>query len=329
MRLKGGDPFVLGRGGEEALHCAAHGVPVEVVPGVTSAVSVPAAAGIPVTHRGITASFVVASAHDGRRGPRGAARRAGHLDRRPAHGGDLAGRDRPAVSSPPVGPPTTPVAIVENGWTPAQRTTVTTLAEAAETAAREGVRSPAVVVVGEVVRVRERVGDLVPPDLLASAAPSIVLLAHGSPDPRHAKGVEAVAEQVRQRWPGQVHAAYLDHHPPSAPDVAARLDGGVLVPLLLTTAYHVKHDVPAAAAAMNAAGPGVFPVAAALGPDRLLFAAAEELVARAGLEPDPRTGVVLFAGGSSDRDAITAIGDAAAAGPRRLGTLDGRGAGRW
>ncbi|MEO7236875.1 MAG: CbiX/SirB N-terminal domain-containing protein [Lapillicoccus sp.] len=169
-------------------------------------------------------------------------------------------------------------------------------------------------VVGEVVRVRERVGDLVPPDLLAAAAPSIVLLAHGSPDPRHAKGVEAVAEQVRLRWPGQVHAAYLDHHPPSAPDVAARLDGGVLVPLLLTTAYHVKHDVPAAAAAMNAAGRGVFPVAAALGPDRLLFAAAEELVARAGLEPDPHTGVVLFAGGSSDRDAITAIGDAALAG---------------
>ena len=61
VRLKGGDPFVLGRGGEEALHCAENAVPVEVVPGVTSAVSVPAAAGIPVTHRGITASFVVAA----------------------------------------------------------------------------------------------------------------------------------------------------------------------------------------------------------------------------------------------------------------------------
>lgn len=65
VRLKGGDPFVLGRGGEEVLHCAAHGIVVEVVPGITSAVSVPAAAGIPVTHRGVTASFVVASAHDG------------------------------------------------------------------------------------------------------------------------------------------------------------------------------------------------------------------------------------------------------------------------
>ena len=65
VRLKGGDPFVLGRGGEEALHCRAHGIRVEVVPGVTSAVSVPAAAGIPVTHRGITTSVVVASAHAG------------------------------------------------------------------------------------------------------------------------------------------------------------------------------------------------------------------------------------------------------------------------
>ncbi len=313
VRLKGGDPFVLGRGGEEALHCAAHGVPVEVVPGVTSAVSVPAAAGIPVTHRGITASFVVASAHDG----------AAALD---------ALRDAPVTSTVVLlmgvtaladtarrlvasgRPPTTPVAIVESGWTPAQRTTVTTLAEAAETAEREGVRSPAVVVVGEVVRVREQVGDLVPPELLAAAAPSLVLLAHGSPDPRHAKGIEAVAELVRQRWPGQVHAAYLDHHPPSAAEVAGRVQRGVVVPLLLTTAYHVKHDVPAAAAAMSAGDRGPFPVAAALGPDPLLFAAAEELVARAGLRPDPRTGVVLFAGGSSDRGAIAAIGDAAAPG---------------
>jgi len=312
VRLKGGDPFVLGRGGEEALHCAAYGVPVEVVPGVTSAVSVPGAAGIPVTHRGITASFVVASAHDGAPAALDALRDAPVTSTVVLLMGvtalaDTADRLMAAGRSAD-----TPVAIVESGWTPAQRTTVTTLAEAAVTAAREGVRSPAVVVVGEVVRMRAQIGDLVPPDLLSSAAPSLVLLAHGSPDPRHAKGVEAVAEQVRRRWPGQVHAAYLDHHPPSALDVAGRLRGGVLVPLLLTTAYHVKTDVPAAAAAMSALGRGDYPVAAALGPDRLLFDAAEELLARAGLASDPATGVVLFAGGSSDRDAIAAIGDAVA-----------------
>ena len=312
VRLKGGDPFVLGRGGEEALHCAAHGVPVEVVPGVTSAVSVPAAAGIPITHRGITASFVVASAHDGAPAALEALQDAPVTSTVVLLMGvtalaDTADRLMAAGRSGE-----TPVAIIESGWTPAQRTTVTTLAEAGLTAAREGVRSPAVVVVGDVVRVREQIGDLVPPDLLRSAAPTLVLLAHGSPDPRHAKGVEAVAEQVRQRWPGQVHAAYLDHHPPSAVDVAGRLAGGVLVPLLLTTAYHVKTDVPEAAAAMTGLGRGDYPVAAALGPDRLLFAAAEELLARGGLVPDPATGVVLFAGGSSDRDAIAAIGDAVA-----------------
>jgi uroporphyrin-III C-methyltransferase / precorrin-2 dehydrogenase / sirohydrochlorin ferrochelatase len=312
VRLKGGDPFVLGRGGEEAIYCVANGIPVEVVPGVTSAVSVPAAAGIPVTHRGITASFVVASAHDGATAALEALRDAPVTSTVVLLMGitALAETARRLVESGR--PPTTPVALVESGWTPAQRTTVTTLDEAAEVAEREGVRSPAVVVVGDVVRVREQVGDLVPRSLFADAAPSLVLLAHGSPDPRHAKGVEKVAQQVRRRWPGSVHAAYLDHHPPSATDVAQRLEGGVLVPLLLTTAYHVRTDVPEAAAAMDALGRGHYEVAGALGPDPLLFAAADELLARAGFGPDPHTGVVLFAGGSSDREAISTIDKAVA-----------------
>ena len=309
VRLKGGDPFVLGRGGEEAIHCVANGIPVEVVPGVTSAVSVPAAAGIPVTHRGITASFVVASAHDGATAALNALRDAPVTSTVVLLMGITALADTARRLVESGRPPTTPVALIESGWTPAQRTTVTTLAEAAEVAAREGVRSPAVIVVGEVVRVREKVGDLVPPALLAEAAPSLVLLAHGSPDPRHAKGVEKVAEQVRRRWPGRVRAAYLDHHPPTALDVAQRLTGGVVVPLLLTAAYHVKTDVPRAVAAMDAVGRGRYAVAGALGPDPALFAAAEELLARGGYEPDPHAGIVLFAGGSSDREAISAIGE--------------------
>jgi uroporphyrin-III C-methyltransferase / precorrin-2 dehydrogenase / sirohydrochlorin ferrochelatase len=160
VRLKGGDPFVLGRGGEEALHCAAHGVPVEVVPGVTSAVSVPAAAGIPVTHRGVTASFVVASAHEG---PESVLRAA--ADAAPdATLVLLMGVTRLAETAAGLiasgRRPQTPVALVESGWTPRQRTTVTTLERAADDAAAAEVRPPAVVVVGEVVGLRERLGDL-------------------------------------------------------------------------------------------------------------------------------------------------------------------------
>jgi uroporphyrin-III C-methyltransferase/precorrin-2 dehydrogenase/sirohydrochlorin ferrochelatase len=160
VRLKGGDPFVLGRGGEEALHCAAHDVPVEVVPGVTSAVSVPAAAGIPVTHRGVTASFVVASAHEGA-GPAVQALRDAPADATLVL---LMGVSRLAETAEALVAAgrraDTPVAIVESGWTERQRTTVTTLERAAADADAAGVRAPAVVVVGDVVALRASLGDL-------------------------------------------------------------------------------------------------------------------------------------------------------------------------
>jgi uroporphyrin-III C-methyltransferase/precorrin-2 dehydrogenase/sirohydrochlorin ferrochelatase len=147
VRLKGGDPFVLGRGGEEAAHCRENGVPVEVVPGVTSAVSVPAAAGIPVTHRGVAAGFSMATGHV----------ELSELPARPDHTlvllmgvarlghntATLLGRGLPAD---------TPVAVIERGWTPGQRVTIDRLDSIAATAAAIGVSNPAVVVIGDVVR---------------------------------------------------------------------------------------------------------------------------------------------------------------------------------
>jgi uroporphyrin-III C-methyltransferase/precorrin-2 dehydrogenase/sirohydrochlorin ferrochelatase len=158
VRLKGGDPFVFGRGGEEALACVRAGVPFQVVPGVTSAIAVPACAGIPVTHRGVTQDFAVVSAHLDPSQPGatvdwdGLARGTGtlvllmavaHLD---AVAAELIKRGRAAA---------TPVAVISDGTTPDQQVLTSTLECVAADAESAGVRPPAVVVIGEVVRLRE------------------------------------------------------------------------------------------------------------------------------------------------------------------------------
>jgi uroporphyrin-III C-methyltransferase/precorrin-2 dehydrogenase/sirohydrochlorin ferrochelatase len=163
VRLKGGDPFVFGRGGEEALACTRAGVPVQVVPGVTSAVAVPAYAGIPVTHRGITQDFAVVSAHLDPSQP-GATVDWESLARGPgtlvllmgvAHlavvSAELIKRGRDAA---------TPVAVISDGTRPGQQVLTSTLGQVADDADRARVRAPAVVVIGEVVRLREALGAL-------------------------------------------------------------------------------------------------------------------------------------------------------------------------
>ncbi|RKT18566.1 sirohydrochlorin ferrochelatase [Streptomyces sp. 1114.5] len=135
--------------------------------------------------------------------------------------------------------------------------------------------------------------------------PALLLIAHGSRDPRHAATVAALVEEVRAQRPGtEVATAYLDHCAPRIPQVAGRLaDAGdaVAVPLLLNRAFHAKHDIPAA---LRAAGSRL-PVAEVLGPSPLLLAALDRRLAEAGLDVTSpavraRTGVVLAAAGSSD-----------------------------
>ncbi|KQR38375.1 MULTISPECIES: uroporphyrinogen-III C-methyltransferase [Microbacterium] len=151
VRLKGGDPFVLGRGGEEVLACEAAGVPVTVTPGVSSAISVPQAAGIPVTHRGVASAVHIVNGH-------------GDLS-----SGALASMDDPTVTTvvlmgvaslPRLVAAAadhhvsgeTPVAIVENGHTERQRTIRSTIRDVVEDAAAAQVVNPAVIVIGEVAR---------------------------------------------------------------------------------------------------------------------------------------------------------------------------------
>jgi uroporphyrinogen III methyltransferase/synthase len=146
VRLKGGDPFVLGRGGEEALALAAAGVPFEVVPGVTSAVAVPAFAGIPLTHRGIAEGFEV---HTGHKGHAAAGRRTVVVLMGMRHlAENVAGLVQGGL------PESLPAAVVQHGTVARQRSVVATLGTIVE-AARH-LESPAVLVAGEVVALREQ-----------------------------------------------------------------------------------------------------------------------------------------------------------------------------
>jgi uroporphyrin-III C-methyltransferase / precorrin-2 dehydrogenase / sirohydrochlorin ferrochelatase len=153
VRLKGGDPFVFARGYEEFLACVDAGIPVTVVPGVTSAIAVPASAGVPVTHRAVNHEFVVVSGHVG-----------------PGHPESLVNWDALAAMSGTIvllmaverielfteallkggRPADTPVLVVQHGTTAAEHTLRATLADAPEKIRSEGIRPPAIIVIGTV-----------------------------------------------------------------------------------------------------------------------------------------------------------------------------------
>jgi uroporphyrin-III C-methyltransferase len=159
VRLKGGDPFVFGRGAEEALACREAGIPCEVVPGVSSAVSVPALAGIPVTHRGVAGSFAVVTGHcmGGDRVDWSALAR---LDTIVVLMGLARLEELATVLQRHGRAADTPVAVIANGSRPDERVVVGTLGDIATQAAEAGLRAPAMIVVGEVVRLRERLAGV-------------------------------------------------------------------------------------------------------------------------------------------------------------------------
>ncbi len=155
VRLKGGDPFVFGRGGEEAQFLAEKGIPFEVIPGITSAISVPAYAGVPVTHRGIASSFAVITGH-------------GHKGQFPDINWEalagidtlvflmgVANRQKIAENLIKAGRnPDEPVIFIEKGTTKEQKSIVSTLKEVAE--GKTTVYSPAIFLIGNVVKLRDK-----------------------------------------------------------------------------------------------------------------------------------------------------------------------------
>jgi len=168
VRLKGGDSYVFGRGSEEVLACHAAGITVSVVPGVTSAVAVPAAAGIPLTHREVSRMFTVVSGH--------APLEENQLLHLAALGSTIVVLmgigTLPALSQGLVrngASPRLPIALIERGFSPLQRTTLSTLGSVVTDAAVADVRSPAVIVIGEVVRYAWE-ADAGAIDLMARAA---------------------------------------------------------------------------------------------------------------------------------------------------------------
>jgi uroporphyrin-III C-methyltransferase/precorrin-2 dehydrogenase/sirohydrochlorin ferrochelatase len=171
LRLKGGDPFIFGRGGEEAEFLARHGVPFEVVPGITSASGASSYAGIPLTHRDHARAVVFVTGHlkDGSTDldwpmlarPRqtvviymGVTRLEEICGKLAAHGLD----------------PATPAAVIERATTPRQRVVAGTIATLPAVARAEGVKPPALIVIGEVVRVRDALSSAAGPAVAAAQA---------------------------------------------------------------------------------------------------------------------------------------------------------------
>jgi uroporphyrinogen III methyltransferase/synthase len=158
VRLKGGDPFVFGRGSEEAEALVDAGVPFQVVPGITSAIAAPAYAGIPVTARGYTQDVCVVTGHLDPDDPASRVRWQA-LATGPGTLVLLMGHDRlPLLMDALVRlgrAPTTPAACVEQGTTADQRVVVSTVEHLAADVAAAGLRAPVATVVGEVVRLRE------------------------------------------------------------------------------------------------------------------------------------------------------------------------------
>jgi uroporphyrinogen III methyltransferase/synthase len=163
VRLKGGDPFVFGRGGEEALVLHEAGIPFEVVPGVTAGVAAPAYAGIPVTHREIASGVAFVTGHEDPAKPDSAIDWAA-LARFPGTLVFYMGvRTLPRIAERLIAEGRSagePVAVIERGTLPGQRTLLATLADVAERAAAEKIRAPAVTVVGAVAGLREQLAWL-------------------------------------------------------------------------------------------------------------------------------------------------------------------------
>ena len=227
-RLKGGDVYVFGRGGEEAEACYEAGVPFEVVPGISSAIAAPAYAGIPVTHRSVARSFAVLT---------------GNVKEGDAHYERLSGidtlvllmgvRNLDMIAAELITAgraPETPAATIQWGTTPQQRTVTGTLSTIAAEVSRAGLEAPAVTVVGEVVTLRERLRWFDRDHSGALAGKNVAVT-------RTRDGGSGLAELLRARGAQVLEVPLIRFAPASDPGAVAHAlhDTGALDWLLLTS----------------------------------------------------------------------------------------------
>jgi uroporphyrin-III C-methyltransferase len=215
VRLKGGDPYVFGRGGEEVASLVAAGIPVEVVPGVSSAVAAPASAGIPVTHRDFSSSLTIVTGHEDPTKPESAV----DWDWLAASKGTLVIlmglsqlpgiRDRLIAGGRS---PETPAAAIAAGTRPDQRVVTASLADLPEVVSAAQLIAPALIVVGDVVRCRELLAPSALNGVPVTAGPSVdsrrepgpaVFARVGSPSPRVRGDLADVSEAHQSRGDGR------------------------------------------------------------------------------------------------------------------------------
>jgi uroporphyrin-III C-methyltransferase len=259
VRLKGGDPLIFGRGGEEIEALARAGVAWEVVPGVSAGTGVAAAAGIPLTHRGLSSGVRFLAGHTGLA--------AAALN---PNGETLVvfmGLERLAESATALiargWPRTTPATVIERGTLPGERMVTATLAGIAAKVRRAAMQSPALVIVGAVAGLpaRWRRSGARSSPATTTALPGLILMAHGSPLPGWQTGVDQLARSLAA--PGQFsRAAYLPPVRPSLSEVVgAAAAAGVrrlaVVPYFLAPGLHVTRDLPELVAAERQRHPGI------------------------------------------------------------------------
>ena len=250
VRLKGGNPFIFGRGGEEAEVLVRHGVTFEVVPGISSGMAVPTYAGIPLTHRNHASSFGFITGHEA---PdkfyanvnwknvaaldtlvvyMGLRRIAGIAEQLMRHG-KAAG---------------TPVAVIHAGTLPEQCELYGRLDDIAAKVERHGLKPPAIIVIGSVVDLHERLQWFAPQEL--GRGKDIILLAHGSTADAASDGIRDMAVRLNAgKSPYRFHCAFLEREEPNLETMVEQLcqQGGAdicVVPLFLSLGGHVQKDIP-------------------------------------------------------------------------------------